>query len=62
MTTLKLSVGSVKSSRWVAKFASEFTQTLMRRQDDTLGFISGTLSTLASQAGLIGQEVTEHSE
>ncbi|GMK59330.1 hypothetical protein CspeluHIS016_0703450 [Cutaneotrichosporon spelunceum] len=32
------------------------------QQDDTLGFISGTLSTLASQAGLIGQEVAEHSE
>lgn len=34
----------------------------MRRQDDTLGVISGTLTTLASQAGLIGQEVAEHSE
>lgn len=33
---------------------------LMRQQDSTLGVISGTLSTLASQAGLIGQEVNEH--
>jgi hypothetical protein len=37
-------------------------QTLMRRQDDTLGVISGTLHTLASQAGLIGSEVNEQSE
>ena len=34
----------------------------MRRQDDTLGFISGTLTNLASQAGLIGHEVHEQSE
>lgn len=34
----------------------------MRKQDDTLGYISGTLSTLASQAGLIGQEVGEQNE
>ena len=34
----------------------------MRRQDDTLGVISGTLNTLASQAGLIGHEVNEQSE
>ncbi|TXT08748.1 hypothetical protein VHUM_02876 [Vanrija humicola] len=37
-------------------------QVLIRRQDDTLGVISGTLNTIASQAGLIGQEVAEHSE
>lgn len=37
-------------------------QTMVRRQDDTLGVISGTLSTLASQAGLIGHEVNEQSE
>lgn len=35
---------------------------LMRRQDDTLGVISGTLHNLASQAGLIGHEVSEQSE
>lgn len=34
----------------------------MRQQESTLGVISGTLSTLASQAGLIGGEVTEQSE
>lgn len=37
-------------------------QMYVRRQDDTLGVISGTLSTLVSQAGLIGQEVGEQSE
>jgi syntaxin 6 len=37
-------------------------QTLMRRQDDTLGVISGTLHNLASQAGLIGHEVLEQTE
>lgn len=37
-------------------------QMLMRRQDDTLGVISGTLHNLASQAGLIGHEVSEQSE
>jgi hypothetical protein len=35
---------------------------MMRRQDDTLGVISGTLTNLASQAGLIGHEVGEQSE
>lgn len=35
---------------------------LVQRQDDTLGAISGTLHTLASQAGLIGGEVAEQSE
>lgn len=34
----------------------------MRRQDDTLGVISGALTNLASQAGLIGHEVGEQSE
>nr|XP_018265766.1 uncharacterized protein I303_02139 [Kwoniella dejecticola CBS 10117]OBR87924.1 hypothetical protein I303_02139 [Kwoniella dejecticola CBS 10117] len=34
----------------------------VKRQDDTLGVISGTLHTLASQAGLIGNEVAEQSE
>ncbi|EKD03948.1 hypothetical protein A1Q2_01772 [Trichosporon asahii var. asahii CBS 8904] len=35
-------------------------QMLMRQQDSTLGVISGTRQNLASQAGLIGQEVNEH--
>ncbi|KAG9126790.1 hypothetical protein FRC07_001989 [Ceratobasidium sp. 392] len=34
----------------------------VQRQDTTLDTISGTLHTLASQAGLIGQEVGEHNE
>lgn len=41
---------------------ADVRQTLMRQQDDTLGVISGTLHTLASQAGLIGSEVNEQSE
>ncbi|KAG8747218.1 hypothetical protein FRC10_001834 [Ceratobasidium sp. 414] len=34
----------------------------VQRQDTALDTISGTLHTLASQAGLIGQEVGEHNE
>lgn len=34
----------------------------VQRQDSTLDTISGTLHTLAAQAGLIGQEVGEHTE
>jgi hypothetical protein len=37
-------------------------QMLMERQDHTLTSISGTLSTLAEQAGLMGQEIGEHTE
>ncbi|ODN75384.1 hypothetical protein L202_06543 [Cryptococcus amylolentus CBS 6039] len=32
---------------------------LVKKQDDTLGLIQGTLHTLASQAGLMGSEVEE---
>lgn len=35
---------------------------LMQQQDHTLTSISGTLSTLAEQAGLMGQEIGEHNE
>lgn len=35
---------------------------LVKKQDDTLGIISGTLHTLASQAGLIGHEVHGQNE
>lgn len=35
---------------------------IMHKQDNTLSIISGTLSTLAQQAGLIGQEVGEQTE
>ncbi|WVR04416.1 hypothetical protein IAU60_001418 [Kwoniella sp. DSM 27419] len=47
-----------EAKRWEA----EQQQLLVRRQDDTLGVISGTLHTLASQAGLIGSEVHQQSE
>lgn len=35
---------------------------IMQRQDDTIDTISGTLHTLAEQAGLIGREIVEHNE
>ncbi|WWD22082.1 hypothetical protein CI109_106571 [Kwoniella shandongensis] len=41
----------------VRRWEAEEQQMLVQRQDDTLGVISGTLHNLASQAGLIGQEV-----
>ncbi|WWC59176.1 uncharacterized protein I303_101725 [Kwoniella dejecticola CBS 10117] len=47
-----------EAKRWEA----EQQQLFVKRQDDTLGVISGTLHTLASQAGLIGNEVAEQSE
>jgi hypothetical protein len=34
----------------------------MEEQDRTLDTISGTLNTLHQQAGLMGQELTEHNE
>ncbi|TDL22860.1 hypothetical protein BD410DRAFT_201918 [Rickenella mellea] len=37
-------------------------QMIMREQDTTLDTISGTLTTIAEQAGLIGREVVEHNE
>ncbi|KAK8846770.1 hypothetical protein IAR55_005858 [Kwoniella newhampshirensis] len=46
----------------VRRWEAEEQQMLVQRQDDTLGVISGTLHTLASQAGLIGQEVHVQSE
>lgn len=42
--------------------SDRMSQLLVRRQDDTLGVISGTLHNLASQAGLIGEEVGVQSE
>lgn len=44
------------------RWEREEQQLLVRRQDDTLGYISGTLHNLASQAGLIGTEVAVQSE
>ncbi|WVF70076.1 hypothetical protein IAT40_004863 [Kwoniella sp. CBS 6097] len=47
-----------EAKRWEA----EQQQLFVQKQDDTLGVISGTLHTLASQAGLIGHEVHTQSE
>lgn len=35
---------------------------MIREQDRTIDSISGTLSNLAHQAGLMGQEIVEHTE
>jgi t-SNARE complex subunit (syntaxin) len=35
---------------------------MMQEQDRTMDTIAGTLSTLAQQAGLMGQEIAEHNE
>jgi len=35
---------------------------MIQEQDRTIDTISGTLSTLAQQAGLMGQEIVEHNE
>ncbi|KZP15278.1 hypothetical protein FIBSPDRAFT_867369 [Athelia psychrophila] len=43
-------------------WAQEEQMLLMREQDQTMDTISGTLSTLAQQAGLMGQEIEEHVE
>lgn len=45
-----------------AKWAQEEQAMIMREQDATIDTIAGTLSTLAQQAGLMGQEVEEHNE
>ena len=37
-------------------------QQIMREQDQTIDSLVGTLSTLAQQAGLMGQEIVEHNE
>jgi hypothetical protein len=37
-------------------------QMMIREQDRTIDSIAGTLSTLAQQAGLMGQEIGEHNE
>jgi len=43
-------------------WAREEQQMMIHEQDRTLDSIAGTLSTLAQQAGLMGQEVAEHNE
>lgn len=35
---------------------------MIRDQDRTIDSISGTLSTIAQQAGLMGREIVEHNE
>jgi hypothetical protein len=45
-----------------AQWAREEQMMIMQQQDQTIDSISGTLNTLAQQAGLIGQEVQEHHE
>lgn len=45
-----------------AEWAREEQQMMMRHQDETMDTISGTLATLAAQAGLMGQEINEHNE
>ncbi|KAJ7634802.1 t-SNARE [Roridomyces roridus] len=43
-------------------WAREEQQLMIREQDRTIDSIAGTLSTLAQQAGLMGQEIVEHNE
>ncbi|KAJ7266962.1 t-SNARE [Mycena haematopus] len=43
-------------------WALEEQQLMIQEQDRTMESIAGTLSTLAQQAGLMGQEIVEHNE
>ncbi|KAJ7666253.1 t-SNARE [Mycena polygramma] len=43
-------------------WAREEQQMMIQEQDRTMDSIAGTLSTLAQQAGLMGQEIVEHNE
>ncbi|KAH7923071.1 hypothetical protein BV22DRAFT_1036747 [Leucogyrophana mollusca] len=45
-----------------SQWAREEQQLMIREQDRTMESISGTLSTLAQQAGLMGREIGEHVE
>ena len=45
-----------------AAWAMEEQQMMIREQDQTMDSIAGALSTLAQQAGLMGQELAEHHE
>lgn len=45
-----------------AEWAREEQQMMMREQDQTMDHISGTLNTIAQQANLMGQEISEHNE
>ncbi|PCH35207.1 hypothetical protein WOLCODRAFT_139804 [Wolfiporia cocos MD-104 SS10] len=45
-----------------AEWARQEQEMMIRQQDQTIESISGTLNTLAEQAGLMGQEINEHNE
>jgi hypothetical protein len=45
-----------------SEWARQEQQFMMAEQDRTMDSISGTLNTLAQQAGLMGQEISEHNE
>ncbi|KAF9528353.1 t-SNARE [Crepidotus variabilis] len=45
-----------------AAWAQEEQQMMIREQDQTIDSIAGTLTTIAQQAGLMGQEINEHNE
>lgn len=44
------------------QWAREEQQMIMQEQDRTIDTISGTLTTLAQQAGLMGEEIGVHNE
>ncbi|KAL6300402.1 t-SNARE [Sparassis latifolia] len=45
-----------------SEWARQEQQMMIREQDQTIDTISGTLSTIAQQAGLMGREIGEHNE
>ncbi|KAG2008751.1 hypothetical protein CC2G_014145 [Coprinopsis cinerea AmutBmut pab1-1] len=45
-----------------AEWAREEQQIMLREQDQTIDSIAGTLNTIAQQASLMGQEISEHNE
>ena len=47
---------------WIRTDVLLYLQMIMEEQDRTLGSITGTLSTLTEQAGLMGREIGEHME
>ncbi|KIR29702.1 hypothetical protein I307_01027 [Cryptococcus deuterogattii 99/473] len=57
-----LGANEVRKRRDFVQRVKREVEMLVKKQDDTLGIISGTLHTLASQAGLIGHEVHEQNE
>jgi hypothetical protein len=55
-------IGYVTFGASQASFSFFFLQMMMREQDHTMDSIAGTLSTIAQQANLMGQEIAEHNE